>query len=178
MTIRNNNGKNISLENSNKIKAEVSFSDCIVIELTEPSGEKVLIDRPGEYEYKGIDIMSREVKLEEYKSCANVSKVTVDGVRTLFIKEGIEPKQDDLNQISDIDIILITEEMLEKLDKHVLNFDPKKVVIMQSKMSSAEITESVKKVLSGANISEAKQFKFKAEDMTPMALIEVYLLTK
>lgn len=164
MTIKSKDSKSVVLENSH-VGGEVSFEGSSVYVHLNSSESEMDFKNPGEYEFKGVDIIAREVLVgDKFLGDANSMKITMDGVRILFLANGIEAKQDDLNIILDIDILVLQSKDLANIDRLVMLYNPKKVIILSDKKESSSVEESLKKSFSTSQISIEKQVKSKQEE--------------
>lgn len=166
MTIKSKDSRSVVLENAN-INGEVNFEVSSVGVVLSSSEAQMEFRNPGEYEFRGVDIIAREVLVtENFEGNANALKVTIDGVRILFLSNGIEAKQDDLNTILDIDILVLQSKDLANIDRLVMLYNPKKVIVLSEKKESVSVEESLKKSFSTSQISIEKQLKSKEEDFS------------
>lgn len=157
-----NKGQNTAQLDSVNITTFVSLKDCIEVSFEDDSGN--IFNKPGEYEYKGVDIVSREIQEDGYKACSNISRVTVEGVRILFLLDGLEAKQDDLAIILDIDVLVIGEDQLEKIDRLAMLYNPKKIIILMNTLKEPAIEDQIKKSFSTASITTERQVKTKQDE--------------
>lgn len=171
------NDKNSVLVENGKVAATVTFDKCIEVSIVD---EKTMsFSKPGEYEYKGIDIVSREIVTEGYSACANMTKLTVEGVRVLFLLEALEAKQEDLEQVLEIDILVVRETELDKIDRLAMLYNPQKIVVIPGKLTETEITEILKKSFSTSEIATERQIKPKSEEFSSENfVVSFYILKK
>lgn len=174
MTIKRNDEKSISIE-SLKITSYIDLGNKLSVHFSE--GE-IIFSKPGEYEFKGVDLIVKEQTEESYTGTPNLLKLSVEGVRVLYLIKFFDHKQEEISQILDIDILLIDEVMLDKLDRLVMLYDPKKIIVIQNKLSVDEISEKIKKINSTSQIELEKSIKVKSEDFSSEHFIISFSILK
>lgn len=168
--------KNSVLLENGKVPASVTLTDSINVVVEDEVG--LSISKPGEYEHGGIDIVAREIATDSYTGIANIAKVTIEGVRILFLLKALEAKQDDLSQVLEIDILVVREDELDKIDRLAMLYNPKIVVILPNKLSENEITDLLKKSFGTSQITSERQIKPKSDDFTSENFIVSFCILK
>ena len=174
MVLKNTGQNSVQIESSNSV-AIVRLKDCVELSFEDNS---ISFDKPGEYEHQGIYIILKEVRETGFVSCANTSRVIADGVRVLFVLDSVDLKQDDLSSLLDIDILVVKETNLAKLNNLVKSTDPKKVAIILDTMKVNEITDLIRKTFTNESISSEKQIKSKEEEFTSENFNVEFILLK
>jgi hypothetical protein len=175
MVLKFKDKNSVILENG-KVPATVTFSDSINVVIEDDEG--LIISKPGEYEHSGIDVVAREISTDNYTAKSNIAKVTIDGVRVLFLLKALEAKQDDLSQVLEIDILVVREEELDKIDRLTMLYNPKVVVVIPNKLSDEEVTELLKKSFGTSQITVEKQIKPKSDDFESENFIVSFCILK
>lgn len=152
------NGKNLTLNTQdNGVSIEVSkmLENLIVDVKYENQSEK--IERPGEFEIGGVEIIGRELGMEVKKGLLNSVYFNIEGVKVLYIESVNEDLYEWLKTLAFVDILIVT--FTENLKEVSNKVDPYKVILFGVELDEAE----TKKM--GANVvNKAKQFKFKDSD--------------
>ena len=78
----------------------------------------------------------------------------------------------------DIDILVVKETNLAKLNNLVKSTDPKKVAIILDTMKVNEITDLIRKTFTNESISSEKQIKSKEEEFTSENFNVEFILLK
>ena len=175
MVLKFKDKNSVILENG-KVPATVTLTDSINVVIEDEVG--LTISKPGEYEHRGIDVVSREIATDSYSGNSNIAKVTIDGVRVLFLLKSLEAKQDDLSQVLEIDILVVREDELDKIDRLAMLYNPKIVVILPNKLSESGITEVLKKSFGTSLITTEKQIKPKSDDFASENFIVSFCILK
>jgi hypothetical protein len=173
-----NLGDSTAIVESTNVVSEFKLLDSYISSVHTSEGESMSLEKPGEYEFKGVDMIFREISTDGLNGFCNICRSVFDGVRLLFLINNLEAKSQDLNLILDIDILIVTDNDLSKLDRLSILYAPAKVVVMQDKKKVSEIEDEIKTLFSTSEILVEKQLKTKEQDYSFDAVSPTFIIIK
>lgn len=156
MTIKKLSKEEILIQNSQEdVKVKCSTTLTLVVNTTEN------LDKPGEYEYKEINVTALEVPNGEYKAQIDFSKINLEGIDVGVLSTDITYDKDALKDVANIDVLVIFKGLSSELIGKFINyFDPEVLLLIGFD------EESAKKELSLTNVASEKQYKAKVSDFS------------
>jgi len=151
-------GKNIVLNSQeNSVSLEISkVEDNLLIEVTH-DGKVDKIERPGEFEIGGVEIVGKELGREVKTGYINGVFFDIDSVKVIYIQVASEEVYEWVKTLPFVDLLVVS--FTENLKDASNKIDPSKVILFGVELDDA----GVKKM--GVNeVTKAKQFKFKETD--------------
>jgi hypothetical protein len=165
MTIKNEKKKVLTLESSNKQLVTVDLTGAFDVKI-ESGEENFNLTKPGEYEFRGVDVLAKEITTEPFTSNANIYRIGVDRVRVGIIRSFMEIPKEDLASILDLDVLIVPETAMDNLSKLANLFDPEKLIVFQTTSNFEQSFPIITKALTITEVIESGSIKFKEEEFT------------
>lgn len=155
-------------------------------ELVSDVGDARVINWPGEYEVSGSPIVAiRTYTGEKEEGDVNKGKMlifsfTVDGVRFCHLgKLGVEPQDEVVEAIGDIDVLLVSADGkdcldVKKIHEVIEEIDPRVIIPMNYKESAAEF---LKEMSVSAEKEAVESFEVKERSELPEERTDVVILS-
>ncbi|MEP7103498.1 MAG: hypothetical protein ABI721_02190 [Candidatus Dojkabacteria bacterium] len=115
------------------------------------------IERPGEFEIGGVEVVGRELGVEVKKGLLNTAFFNLDGVKVLYVSNVNEDLYEWVKTLAFVDLLVIT--FTDNLKEITNKIDPSKVILFGTELDEAGI-----KKMGVTQVEKAKQFKFKESD--------------
>ena len=149
--------KNIVLNSQDGASLEISKNgENLIIEINY-GGKSEKIERPGEFEIAGVEIMAKELGLEAKTGVINSLYFDIDSVKVLYVQKTEEDLFEWVKTLPFIDLLVVS--FTENLKEFSSKIDPSKVILF-----GAELDEAGIKKMGVNEVVKAKQFKYKESD--------------
>ncbi|MFS8131270.1 MAG: hypothetical protein ACMG57_04800 [Candidatus Dojkabacteria bacterium] len=150
--------KNLVLNSQeNGVSLEVTkLENNLVIEVTH-DGKVEKVERPGEFEIGGVEIVTKEIGRESKSGFANGVFFDIDNVKVLYIQEPHEDIYEWIKSLPFIDLLVVS--FTENLKDASNKIDPSKIILF-----GVELDDAGTKKMGVNEVMKAKQFKFKDSD--------------
>ncbi|MEO6728458.1 MAG: hypothetical protein ABIM99_00895 [Candidatus Dojkabacteria bacterium] len=151
------NGKNIGLSSQEGVSIEIIRNEeNLAIEVSH-DGKTERIERPGEFEIGGVEIVAKELGREVRTGYLNGVFFDIDSVKVIYIQNAADDVYEWVKTLPFVDLLVVS--FSENLKDASNKIDPSKVILFGTELDDA----GIKKM--GVNeVTKAKQFKFKETD--------------
>ncbi len=151
-------GKNIVLNSQeNGVSLEIiKQENNLQIDVTH-DGKVEKVERPGEFEIGGVEIVTKEIGRESKTGFANGVFFDIDNVKILYVQDAHEDIYEWIKTLPFIDLLVVS--FTENLKDASNKIDPSKVILF-----GVELDDAGTKKMGVNEITKAKQFKFKDSD--------------
>lgn len=156
MNIKLDSKKNIQVEFKNiNLNISLDKDQNININVADESSDSFSVDKPGEYEIKGVAITALPSQTETLKGIFGIS-VMFNGYNMIFVSSD-SAKVETLNESTEWDIVFpLLETDIKKIET---KFEPKRIILSDEIYLSKEAAKSATKY----SVEEIKVKKLKDE---------------
>ncbi len=150
--------KNIVLSSQETpVSLEISINEGNLVINVSHDGKTDKIERPGEFEIGGVEIVAKELGREVKTGFSNGVFFDIDSVKVIYIQTSGEDVFEWVKTLPFVDLLVVS--FTENLKDATNKIDPSKVILFGVELDDA----GIKKM--GVNVvNKAKQFKFKETD--------------